>query len=96
MPETIGFAADCDQSVASFILQANSGESSAPQDGAEIKGHGEPETLQEYADLAEPSAEEKTARLLISEREKLLSSNLWKNFEGGYIVHHYLKWRSKL
>ena len=42
MTETIGFAADCDQSVACFILQANSGESSAPQDGAEIKGHGEP------------------------------------------------------
>ena len=66
------------------------GELSAPQNGAEIKGHGEPETLQEYADLAEPSAEEKTARLLISEREKLLSSNLWKNFEGEvYIIHHY-------
>ena len=81
---------------ASFILQTNSGESSAPQDGAEIKGHGEPETLQEYADLAEPSAEEKTVRLLISEREKLLSSNLWKNFGGRYIVHHYLKWRSNL
>ena len=96
MTETIGYAADCDQSVASFILQANSGESSVPQDGAEIKGHGEPKTLQEYADLAEPSAAEKTARLLISEREKLLSSNLWKNFGGGYIVHHYLKWRSKL
>ena len=42
--------------------------------------------MQEYADLAEPSAEEKTARLLISEREKFLSSNLWKNFEGGYII----------
>ena len=95
MTETIGFA-DCDQSTACFILQANSGESYAPQDGAEIKGHGEAETLQEYADLVEPSAAEKTARLLISEREKLLSSNLWKNFGGGYIVHHYLKWRSKL
>ena len=47
MTRTIGFAADCDQSVGSFILQANSGELSAPQDGAEIKGHGEPETLQE-------------------------------------------------
>ena len=77
-------------------MQTNSGEFSAPQNGAEIKGHGEPKTLQESADLAEPSAEEKTARLLISEKEELLSSNLWKNFGGGYIVHHYLKWRSKL
>ena len=76
-------------------MQANSGELSAPQNGAEIKGHGEPKTLQEYADLAEPSAAEKTARLLISEREKLLSSNLWKNFFLGG-VHHYLKWRIKL
>ena len=70
-------------------MQANSGELSAPQNGAEIKGHGEPKTLQEYADLAEPSAAEKTARLLISEREKLLSSNLWKNFGGrgtSYII----------
>ena len=89
MTRTIGFAADCDQSVGSFILQTNSGELSAPQNGAEIKGHGEPETLQKSADCTEPSAEEKTARLLISEKEKLLSSNLWKNFGGGstsYII----------
>ena len=69
-------------------MQTNSGESSAPQDGAEIKGHGEPETLQEWQECTEQSAEEKTARLLISEREELLSSNLWKNFGGGtsYII----------
>ncbi len=83
MTETIGFAADCDQSVASFILQANSGKSSAPQDGAEIKGHGEPETLQEYADLAEPSAEERDrAPFDLREGEAPLLESLEK-FRGG-------------
>lgn len=95
MTETIGFAADCDQSVASFILQANSGECRPAGRGGDQRARG----AEDFAGICRPrravGSGKDRAPFDLREGEAPLLESLEK-FRGGYIVHHYLKWRSKL